>query len=89
MSRALRHFQNGIKKCPEYLIAHKNVSHRQERDVSGILKEKREARRLRQLKLLVAGLGLFDQKNVIAVTMPIVTAFKFCVGHRKNGLLNR
>jgi hypothetical protein len=37
----------------------------------------------------VAGLGLFDQKSVIAVTMPIVTAFKFCIGHRKNGLLNR
>jgi hypothetical protein len=37
----LRHFQNGIKKCPEYLIAHKNVSHRQECDVSEILKEKR------------------------------------------------
>jgi hypothetical protein len=31
----------------------------------------------------VAGLGLFDQKSVIAVTMPIVTAaFKFCIGHR-------
>jgi hypothetical protein len=37
----------------------------------------------------MAGLGLFDQKSVIAVTMPIVTAFKFCIGHRKNGLLNR
>jgi hypothetical protein len=40
-------------------------------------------------KLPMAGLGLFDQKSVIAVTMPIVTAFKFCIGHRKNGLLNR
>ena len=38
---------------------------------------------------LMAGLGLFDQKNAIAVTMPIVTAFKFCIRHRKNGLLNR
>jgi hypothetical protein len=39
----------------------------------------------------MAGLGLFDQKSGIAVTMPIVivTAFKFCIGHRKNGLLNR
>jgi hypothetical protein len=37
----------------------------------------------------MAGLDLFDQKSVIAVTMPIVTAFKFCIGHRKNGLLNR
>jgi hypothetical protein len=37
----------------------------------------------------MAGLGLFNQKSVIAVTMPIVTAFKFCIGHRKNGLLNR
>jgi hypothetical protein len=26
---------------------------------------------------------------VIAVTMPIVTAFKFCIRHRKNELLNR
>ena len=37
----------------------------------------------------MAGLGLFDQKSVIAVTMPIVTAFKFCIEHRKNGPLNR
>jgi hypothetical protein len=37
----------------------------------------------------MAGLGLFDQKSALAETMPIVTAFKFCVGHRKNGLLNR
>jgi hypothetical protein len=37
----------------------------------------------------MAGLGLFDQKSALAVTMPIVTAFKFCIGHRKNGLLNR
>ena len=37
----------------------------------------------------MAGLGLFDQKSAIAVTMSIVTAFKFCIGHRKNGLLNR
>jgi hypothetical protein len=37
----------------------------------------------------VAGLGPFDQKSVIAVAMPIAVAFKFCIGHRKNGLLNR
>ena len=37
----------------------------------------------------MAGLGLFDQKSALAVAMPIVTAFKFCIGHRKNGLLNR
>jgi hypothetical protein len=37
----------------------------------------------------MAGLGLFDQKSAIAVAMPIVTAFKLCIGHRKNGLLNR
>ena len=37
----------------------------------------------------MAGLGLFDQQSALAVTMPIVTAFKFCIGHRKNGLLNR
>jgi hypothetical protein len=30
-----------------------------------------------------AGLGLFDQKNSLAVTTPIATAFKFCIGHRK------
>jgi hypothetical protein len=35
------------------------------------------------------GLGLFDPKSALAVTMPIATAFKFCIGHRKNGLLNR
>jgi hypothetical protein len=40
-------------------------------------------------RLSVAGLGLFDQKSAIAETIPIVTAFKFCIGHRKNGLLNR
>ena len=37
----------------------------------------------------MAGLGLFDQKGALAVAMPIVTAFKFCIGHRENGLLNR
>ena len=37
----------------------------------------------------MAGLGLFGQKNVIAATTPIATAFKFCIRHRKNGLLNR
>jgi hypothetical protein len=36
-----------------------------------------------------AGLGLFEQKSPLIVAMPIVTAFKFCIGHRKNGLLNR
>jgi hypothetical protein len=44
------------------------------------------------IMVYMAGLGLFDQKSAIAVTavtMPIVTAFKFCIGHRKNGLLNR
>jgi hypothetical protein len=30
-------------------------------------------------------LGLFGQKSALAVTMPIVTAFKFCIGHRKMG----
>jgi hypothetical protein len=42
-----------------------------------------------RLKMCMAGLGLFDQKSALAVTTPIVTAFKFCIGHRKNGLLNR
>jgi hypothetical protein len=37
----------------------------------------------------MAELGLFDQKSAIAVTMPIATAFKFCIRRRKNGLLNR
>ena len=36
----------------------------------------------------MAGLGIFYQKGTLAVTMPIATAFKFCIGHRKNGLLN-
>jgi hypothetical protein len=35
----------------------------------------------------VAGLGLSGQKS--AATTPIVTAFKICISHRKNGLLNR
>ena len=38
---------------------------------------------------LMAGLAMFDQKNVIAATIIIVTAFKICISHRKNGLLNR
>jgi hypothetical protein len=42
-----------------------------------------------QAPLPMAGLGLFDQKSALTVTMPIATAFKFCIGHRKNGLLNR
>jgi hypothetical protein len=29
------------------------------------------------------GLTLFDKKSTLAVTMPIATAFKLCVGHRK------
>ena len=37
----------------------------------------------------MAGLAMLDQKNVIAVTIIIVTAFKICISHRKNGLLNR
>ena len=37
----------------------------------------------------MAGLGSFDKKSTPAVTIPIATAFKFCIGHRKNGLLNR
>jgi hypothetical protein len=38
-----------------------------------------------RLPPLMAGLGLFDQKSALAVTIPIVTAFKFCIGHRKMG----
>jgi hypothetical protein len=34
---------------------------------------------------VMAGLGLFDQKSALTVTMPIVTAFKFCIRHRKTG----
>jgi hypothetical protein len=37
----------------------------------------------------VAGLGTDDQKNAIAATAPIATAFKFCIRHRKSGPLNR
>jgi hypothetical protein len=37
----------------------------------------------------MAGLRINDQKNEIAITMTIVTAFKICISHRKNGLLNR
>jgi hypothetical protein len=33
----------------------------------------------------MAGLRMNDQKNAIAVTMSIVTAFKICVSHRKMG----
>ena len=33
----------------------------------------------------MAGLGLFDQKSAIAVTTPIVTAFKFCISTEKTG----
>jgi hypothetical protein len=37
----------------------------------------------------MAGLRMNDQKNAIAATMIIVTTFKICISHRKNGLLNR
>jgi hypothetical protein len=39
----------------------------------------------------VLGWAFFDQKNAIAVaiTIPIATAFKFFVGHSKNGPLDR
>jgi hypothetical protein len=37
----------------------------------------------------MAGLRINDQKNAITVTVIIVTAFKICISHRKNGLLNR
>jgi hypothetical protein len=37
----------------------------------------------------MAGLRVNDQKNAIAVTIIIVTAFKICISHRKNGFLNR
>jgi hypothetical protein len=33
----------------------------------------------------MAGLGLFDPKSALTVTMPIATAFKFCIGHKKMG----
>jgi hypothetical protein len=33
----------------------------------------------------MAGLGLFDQKSALTVAMFTVTAFKFCIGHRKMG----
>jgi hypothetical protein len=39
--------------------------------------------------LSMAGLAIIDQNNSIEATTPIVTAFKFCIRHRKNGLLNR
>ena len=34
-------------------------------------------------ELVMAGLGLFYQKNAIAATTPIATAFKFCIRRRK------
>ena len=37
----------------------------------------------------MAELRINDQKNVITVTMIIVTAFKICISLSKNGLLNR
>jgi hypothetical protein len=36
--------------------------------------------------MIMAGLGLFGQKNAIAATTPIATAFELQV--KKNGLLN-
>jgi hypothetical protein len=39
--------------------------------------------------MAMAGVRINDQKNAIAVTMIIATAFKICISHRKNGLLNR
>jgi hypothetical protein len=39
--------------------------------------------------MAMAGLRINNQKNAIAVTMIIVTAFKIYISHRKNGLLNR
>jgi hypothetical protein len=35
----------------------------------------------------MAGLRMNDQKNAIAVTMIIVTAFKICISHRKKRVL--
>jgi hypothetical protein len=37
----------------------------------------------------MAGLCLNYQKNAIAATTAVITAFKICISHRKNGLLNR
>ena len=37
----------------------------------------------------MAGLGTDYQKNAIAATAPIATAFNFCIRHRKSGLLNQ
>jgi hypothetical protein len=38
----------------------------------------------------MTGLGLSSQKKMPhAATTPIATAFKICMSHRKNGLLNR
>jgi hypothetical protein len=39
----------------------------------------------------MAGLAMFGLKKSIEATTPIATAtaFKFCIRHRKNGLLNR
>jgi hypothetical protein len=37
----------------------------------------------------MAGLGTDDQKSAAHATTPIATAFKTCISHRKNGLLNR
>jgi hypothetical protein len=38
---------------------------------------------------LMAGLGHLTKKMPHAATTPIVTAFKTCMRHRKNGFLNR
>jgi hypothetical protein len=39
--------------------------------------------------MAMAGLGTDDQKSAAHATTPIATAFKTCISHRKNGLLNR
>jgi hypothetical protein len=37
----------------------------------------------------MAGLGKDYQKGAAHAITPIATAFKTCISHRKNGLLNR
>ena len=58
-------------------------------DLDEINEMKKGERTRGESKARMAGLGLFDQKSAIAVTMPIATAFKFCIRHRKNGIANR
>ena len=56
-----------------------------------VYKERNDAKEgdIKEERKDMAGLAMLDQKNVIAVTIIIVTAFKICISHRKNGLLNR